>query len=128
MAPQPPAAGTDGTAGSGEKGEKSEKGEKNEKKMEKSYFASAVDSINPWNTARSTTPTPKENPLAKPPAAKTTPTKKADDHTVNTLYGHSFRRYPPECPPLNVMWFHAVDVSPASSQDALNISNNHAIE
>ncbi|KAI1250860.1 hypothetical protein MGN70_007919 [Eutypa lata] len=105
MAPQPPAAGADGTAGSGEKGDK------NEKKVEKSYFASAVDSINPWNTARSTTPTPKDNnPPPKPPAAKTTPTKKADDHTVNTLYGQSFRRYPPECPPLNVMWFHAVDV------------------
>lgn len=112
MAPQPPAAGADGTAGSGEKGDK------NEKKVEKSYFASAVDSINPWNTARSTTPTPKDNnPPPKPPAAKTTPTKKADDHTVNTLYGQSFRRYPPECPPLNVMWFHAVDVSLASSRE-----------
>ncbi|RYP72491.1 hypothetical protein DL771_004131 [Monosporascus sp. 5C6A] len=100
MAPQPPPGGTDGTAGADDKGEK---------KVEKSYFASAVDSINPWNTARSTTPTPKENPSPKP-APKPTPAKKADDHTVNTLYGQSFRRYPPDCPPLNVMWFHAVDV------------------
>ncbi|RYO88011.1 hypothetical protein DL766_004986 [Monosporascus sp. MC13-8B] len=108
MAPQPPPGGTDGTAGADDKGEK---------KVEKSYFASAVDSINPWNTARSTTPTPKENPPAKAapkptpkPTPTPTPTKKADDHTVNTLYGQSFRRYPPDCPPLNVMWFHAADV------------------
>lgn len=94
------------------KTEKTEKTEKKaEKKAEKSYFASAVDSINPWNTTRSTTPTLKENPPPKPAPPTSAPTKKADDHTVNTLYGQSFRRYPPDCPPLNIMWFHAVDVS-----------------
>ncbi|KAI1467877.1 DDHD domain-containing protein [Daldinia caldariorum] len=77
------------------------------KKTEKSYLASAVDSINPWTTSRSTTPTPKD---VAPKTGKTPPTKKAEDHSTNTLYGQSFRRYPPECPPLNVMWFHAVDV------------------
>ncbi|KAI1481117.1 DDHD domain-containing protein [Daldinia eschscholtzii] len=77
------------------------------KKVEKSYFASAVDSINPWTISRSTTPTPKDAP---PKTGKTPPTKKAEDHSTNTLYGQSFRRYPPDCPPLNVMWFHAVDV------------------
>ena len=116
MAPQPPEEGVDGTAGSDDKVDKGEKKaeKKVEKKAEKSYFASAVDSINPWNTARSTTPTPKDNPPPKPAPPKSTPTKKADDHTVNTLYGQSFRRYPSDCPPLNVMWFHAVDVSAVS--------------
>lgn len=83
-----------------------------EKKVEKSYLASAVDSINPWNTSRSSTPTPKEAP--KPPPPKPKPTqdapRKADDHSTNPIYGQSFKRYPPECPPLNVMWFHAIDV------------------
>ncbi|KAI1778022.1 DDHD domain-containing protein [Hypoxylon cercidicola] len=79
---------------------------KDAKKVEKSYLASAVDSINPWTTSRSTTPVPKD----APPKTKTAPTRKADDHSTNTLYGQSFKRYPPDCPPLNIMWFHAVDV------------------
>ncbi|KAI1650106.1 DDHD domain-containing protein [Daldinia loculata] len=77
------------------------------KKVEKSYLASAVDSINPWTTNRSTTPTPKD---AAPKTSQPVPTRKAEDHSTNTLYGQSFRRYPLDCPPLNVMWFHAVDV------------------
>ncbi|KAI1759634.1 DDHD domain-containing protein [Hypoxylon sp. FL1150] len=79
---------------------------KDVKKVEKSYLATAVDSINPWMTTRSTTPVPKD----VPPKTKTAPTKRADDHSTNTLYGQSFRRYPSDCPPLNIMWFHAVDV------------------
>ncbi|KAF3018189.1 hypothetical protein E8E14_011663 [Neopestalotiopsis sp. 37M] len=79
-----------------------------EKKQEKSYFASAVESINPWNTNRSTTPTPKDKEMPPPP--KPAPTKKADDHSSSTLYGQSFRKYPSDCPPLHVKWFHAVDV------------------
>ncbi|OTB09249.1 hypothetical protein M426DRAFT_135129 [Hypoxylon sp. CI-4A] len=97
-----------------EKGDKPAPAEKKEtKKSEKSYLASAVDSINPWNSSRSTTPTPKDGPSkAKPPAPAPVPTtkKKAEDHSTNTLYGQSFKRYPPDCPSLNVMWFHAIDI------------------
>ncbi|KAK8124585.1 DDHD domain-containing protein [Apiospora kogelbergensis] len=92
-------------------------GDIGEKKVEKSYLASAVDSINPWNTSRSTsrsnTPTPKEKEMPPPPPKPTpapNPSKKADDHSINTIYGQSLRKYPSDCPPLNVMWFHAVDV------------------
>ncbi|KAK4126746.1 DDHD-domain-containing protein [Parathielavia appendiculata] len=74
-----------------------------EKKAEKSYFASAVDSINPWAANRSTTPTPRD---PQPPVPPSHP----NDHTTNPYYGQSFRRYPPDCPPLNVQWFHAADV------------------
>ncbi|KAI1639941.1 DDHD domain-containing protein [Biscogniauxia mediterranea] len=99
-----PPAPNDGPAQSGDK----RNDKKGEKKPEKSYLASAVESINPWTANRSTTPAPKETPpLPKP---KPVATKKADDHSTNTLYGQSFRRYPADCPPLNVMWFHAVDV------------------
>lgn len=86
---------------------------KETKKVEKSYLASAVDSINPWNISRSTTPTPKDTASKPKPittAVPPTAAKKADDHSTNTLYGQSFKKYPPECPPLNVMWFHAVDI------------------
>ncbi|KAI2470907.1 DDHD domain-containing protein [Annulohypoxylon bovei var. microspora] len=85
---------------------------KETKKVERSYLASAVDSINPWNINRSTTPTPKDAASKPKPIVPTVPTaaKKADDHSTNTFYGQSFKKYPPECPPLNVMWFHAVDV------------------
>ncbi|KAI1302077.1 DDHD domain-containing protein [Xylaria venustula] len=82
-----------------------------EKKTEKSYLASAVESINPWTTGRSTTPVPKDSSSHHPlPKAQPLSAQKADDHSTNTLYGHSFKRYPTDCPPLNVMWFHAVDV------------------
>ncbi|KAH7026274.1 DDHD domain-containing protein [Microdochium trichocladiopsis] len=83
-----------------------------DKKPEKSYFASAVESINPWGASRSSTPTPKDGtapPPSKPAAGGTAP-KKADDHSINSLYGRSFKSYPPDCPPLKVMWFHAIDI------------------
>ncbi|KAI0100154.1 DDHD domain-containing protein, partial [Nemania sp. FL0031] len=84
-------------------------GKKGERKVEKSYLASAVESINPWTTSRSTTPTPKDTSLPQSKAVAP-PAQKADDHSTNTLYGHSLKKYPADCPPMNVMWFHAIDV------------------
>ncbi|KAI2640011.1 DDHD domain-containing protein [Xylaria nigripes] len=84
--------------------------QKGEKKPEKSYLASAVESITPWTTNRSTTPTIKDNPPLPQPIENPPAAQKADDHSTSTLYGHSFKTYPDDCPPLNVMWFHAVDV------------------
>lgn len=75
-----------------------------EKMVEKSYLASAVDSINPWAGPRSATPTPKDPQPALAPSTTV-------DHTLNPFYGQSFKRYPPDCPPPNIQWFHAVDVS-----------------
>ncbi|KAJ0120134.1 DDHD domain-containing protein [Diaporthe amygdali] len=77
-----------------------------DKKAEKSTWASAVESINPWSVSRSSTPTPREPPA--PPAPK--PTNQGGDHSINPIYGISSRRYPPDCPPLKVQWFHAVDI------------------
>lgn len=94
------------------------KGDKQpEKKPEKSYLASAVESMNPWTTSRSSTPTPKSKDSTAPPQPKPAPppARKADDHSTNTLYGYSLRKYPADCPPMNVMWFHAVDVRALSS-------------
>ncbi|ORY65284.1 DDHD domain-containing protein [Pseudomassariella vexata] len=85
-------------------------GPPSEKKVEKSYLASAVDSLNPWTTSRSISPAPKQKEMPPPSKPVPAPSKKADDHSINTLYGQSFKRYPADCPPLNVLWFHAVDV------------------
>ncbi|KAK1750870.1 phospholipase DDHD2 [Echria macrotheca] len=74
-----------------------------EKKAEKSYLASAVDSINPWAGSRTATPPLKDlqpNPVPPNPG----------DHSLSPFYGQSLKRYPPDCPPLKVQWFHAVDV------------------
>ncbi|KAJ4318104.1 hypothetical protein N0V84_007003 [Fusarium piperis] len=78
-----------------------------EKKTEKSYLSSAVDSINPWASSRSTTPTQKaKSEDARPAPVPANP----DDHSTTHLYGQSFKSYPAGCPPLRVQWFHAVDV------------------
>ncbi|KAI1109017.1 DDHD domain-containing protein [Nemania sp. NC0429] len=95
------------------------KGDKQpEKKPEKSYLASAVESINPWTISRSSTPTPKTKDSSSLPHPKSgpPPAKKADDHSTNTLYGYSLRKYPADCPPMNVMWFHAVDIPKSKPQ------------
>lgn len=84
-----------------------------DKKVEKGYFSSAVDSMNPWAGSRSTTPTPKEpaSSSTTPPLPSTSgPSTVPGYHTTSHVYGQSLKRYPPDCPPLNVMWFHAVDI------------------
>lgn len=81
-----------------------------EKKAEKSYLSSAVDSINPWAAGRGSNPTQQ----GQSPTPSPTPPISADrpkDHSTNPLYGISWASYPKDCPPLNVLWFHAVDVS-----------------
>lgn len=77
-----------------------------DKKAEKSTWASAVDSFNPWAGSRSSTPVPKESAPPPPP----NPGNSGGDHSINLIYGVSARKYPPDCPPLKVKWFHAVDV------------------
>ncbi|TDZ38139.1 putative phospholipase [Colletotrichum trifolii] len=77
-----------------------------DRKSEKSYLSSAVDSINPWSGSRSSTPTPKDPPPQPNPA----PTARTGDHSITYLYGQSTRSYPADCPPLNVLWYHATDV------------------
>ncbi|KAI8953485.1 DDHD domain-containing protein [Xylaria longipes] len=100
-------SGTDHAAASNDKNG----GKRGERKLEKSYLASAVESINPWTTtSRSTTPTPKDSTSLPQTKTGPSPAQKADDHSTNNLYGHSFKKYPADCPPMNVMWFHAVDV------------------
>ncbi|CAK7205934.1 hypothetical protein SEUCBS139899_008714 [Sporothrix eucalyptigena] len=95
-----------------------------DKKPEKTTL---LGSMNPWaSSGRSSTPTPAQGetdqanmaatssaggkgtglPGPQPPTGSAS---NAPDHTTSSYYGRSFRRYPPECPPLKVQWFHAVD-------------------
>ncbi|KAI8312117.1 putative phospholipase [Colletotrichum sp. SAR11_240] len=77
-----------------------------DRKTEKSYLSSAVDSINPWSGSRSSTPTPRDPPPQPVPA----PAARPGDHSITHLYGQSTKSYPADCPPLNVLWYHATDV------------------
>lgn len=38
------------------------------------------------------------------------PLKEGIDHAINWRRGLSWKKYPKNCPPLSVQWFHAVDV------------------
>ncbi|KAH8169509.1 DDHD domain-containing protein [Sarocladium implicatum] len=80
-----------------------------EQKADKSYLTSAVQSLNPWGS-RSATPTPGDQPEPPSPASAVAPSSDPRDHTIPQLYGQSSRSYPSDCPPLQVQWFHAVDV------------------
>ncbi|KAK2609351.1 hypothetical protein QQS21_002132 [Conoideocrella luteorostrata] len=82
---------------------------------EKSYLSSAVDSINPWSSSRTATPTPenkKDAAAASAPEPSTAANKPATlgGHSITPFYGQSVRTYPKSCPPLMVQWFHAVDI------------------
>jgi hypothetical protein len=75
-------------------------------KPEKSYLSAAVESISPWSTSRSSTPKPSSASTTGPELAS----QQGTDHSLNRHHGISARRYPKDCPPLNVRWFYAVDV------------------
>lgn len=81
-----------------------------EKKGEKSYLTSAVDSINPWAGKRASSPAPDAKATQSPQPATATAPVDPGDHSITHLYGQSFRTYPPDCPPLYVQWYHAIDV------------------
>ncbi|KAL5604286.1 hypothetical protein BROUX41_002259 [Berkeleyomyces rouxiae] len=79
---------------------------KSDKKPEKAH--SYLDSINPWAASRSSTPVTPVRDTSSPQSVTSAPARKAD-HSTSHLYGRSFSSYPPDCPPLNVLWYHAVD-------------------
>lgn len=93
-----------------------------DKKVDKSYLSSAVDSINPWANSRAPTPTQESTNSSSGSGSKkakkdelrpgldTFAAGDPGDHSTTHLYGQSFRTYPADCPPLDVQWFHAVDV------------------
>jgi hypothetical protein len=83
------------------------------KPAEKSILSSAVESIYPWASSRTATPTPADKAKDGSKDATAGASNAPEDHSIPHLYGQSTRSYPPDCPPLNVQWFHAVDVQPS---------------
>lgn len=78
------------------------------------FLSAGINALSPWSSSRSATPKP-------PPAAHRDADDKAaglgmsnqrgSDHTVSHIHRLSPSKYPHDCPPLEVRWFHAVDVS-----------------
>ena len=83
-----------------------------EKNGERSYLSSAVESINPWAAKPTSSATlAKKTKIDEVSGAVTNVSPFGPgDHSITHLYGQSLHTYPPDCPPLNVQWFHAVDV------------------
>ncbi|KAG0156544.1 hypothetical protein PDIDSM_3725 [Penicillium digitatum] len=67
---------------------------------------SFLGTLTPWSTSRSSTPTPQSGYHQKPDVLQRS---QGGDHTVTHTHRLSMRRYPPDCPPLKVRWFYAVD-------------------
>ncbi|KAJ5788098.1 hypothetical protein N7457_003088 [Penicillium paradoxum] len=64
---------------------------------------SFLGTLTPWTTPRSSTP--QSDDPKKPDILQRS---RGEDHTVHR-HRLSARRYPPDCPPLKVRWFYAVD-------------------
>ena len=80
--------------------------------------------LSPWGSRAATpkpppTPTPaeadktkgKEKEKDQDASTGGLGTQRGGDHVVDRRHRLSLKRYPRDCPPLAVRWFHAVDVS-----------------
>ncbi|GIJ88427.1 S23-interacting protein [Aspergillus pseudoviridinutans] len=68
-----------------------------------SQRGSFLGAISSWNASRNTkTPLNTDGP-------DVLPRSQGEDHTVTNRHRLSLRHYPPDCPPLRVRWFYAVD-------------------
>ncbi|KAF2661760.1 DDHD domain-containing protein [Lophiostoma macrostomum CBS 122681] len=81
------------------------------------FLSAGINAFSPWSS-RSTTPKPPPTPQPgddTKSSATGMGTQRGGDHTVNRRR-ISPRKYPGDCPPSAVRWFHAVDglLSPAS--------------
>ncbi|KAI9818312.1 MAG: hypothetical protein M1832_004430 [Thelocarpon impressellum] len=72
-----------------------------------SYLPAGLGGLSPWG---SRTASPKPPPNAGTAGDGGRGKQQGGDHTINPRNRVSPRKYPPDCPPLNVQWFYAVDV------------------
>jgi hypothetical protein len=102
------------------------------------FLSAGINALSPWGS-RSATPKPpstprsvednkdkdreKEKEKEKEKAAQSgVGAQRGGDHRVNRRHRLSLKRYPQDCPPLAVRWFHAVDVSSYIIYFSLNSS------
>ncbi|KAF2147254.1 uncharacterized protein K452DRAFT_4209 [Aplosporella prunicola CBS 121167] len=74
-----------------------------------SYLAAGINAISPWGS-RNTTPKTKPAPEDEQPTELSLASQRGGDHTVSHRHRLSLKKYPKDCPPLVVQWFHAVDI------------------
>ncbi|EKG09352.1 DDHD domain-containing protein [Macrophomina phaseolina MS6] len=77
-----------------------------------SYLSAGINAISPWGS-RSQTPQTHPAPdssESQPPELNLTQQSRGADHTVTHRHRLSLKKYPRDCPPLSVQWFHAVDI------------------
>ena len=74
-----------------------------------SSYLSSLSKLSPW--PRSPALPPSKGKDGEPEPAPLLHQQKGADHRVlGTRHKLSQRKYPPDCPPMRVQWFHAVDV------------------
>ncbi|KAF2789718.1 DDHD-domain-containing protein [Melanomma pulvis-pyrius CBS 109.77] len=79
------------------------------------FLSVGINALSPWGS-RSSTPKPPPTPKTPKPEDEDKPQppgmgpQRASDHTISRRHGLSLKKYPRDCPPLAVRWFHAVDV------------------
>ncbi|KAF2011943.1 DDHD-domain-containing protein [Aaosphaeria arxii CBS 175.79] len=76
------------------------------------FLSAGITAFSPWGS-RSTTPKPPpttQNEEEDKSHASGMGTQRGGDHSVSRRPRLSLRKYPADCPPLNVRWFHAVDI------------------
>ncbi|OQE19067.1 hypothetical protein PENSTE_c016G03630 [Penicillium steckii] len=66
---------------------------------------SFLGTFSPWNTPRSSTPQPADHAQGSDVLQRS----QGEDHTVTHRHKLGQRHYPPDCPPLKVRWYYAVD-------------------
>ncbi|KAF2478338.1 DDHD-domain-containing protein [Lindgomyces ingoldianus] len=75
------------------------------------FLSAGLNALSPWGS-RSATPKPPHTDDDE--KDKTAPAaigaQRGGDHTINRRHRLSLRKYPNDCPPLVVRWFHAVDI------------------
>ena len=84
----------------------------------KSYLSTGIggiSSLSPWGS-RSGTPKPPDTKEGTEAKEAVFGTQRANDHTVSRKNRFSLKRYPRDCPPVTVQWYHAVDVCVTGSQ------------
>ncbi|KAF2260793.1 DDHD-domain-containing protein [Lojkania enalia] len=96
------------------------------------FLSAGINALSPWGS-RSTTPKPPNTPQSKDDEKKRSTsgmgTQRGGDHIVSHRHWVSLKKYPKDCPPLVVRWFHAVDVrkpsySPCAKSPKVKSTNN----
>lgn len=76
-----------------------------------SYLASSITKFSPWaGRSPASKPVAAKDGDVKPMSLNLKQQQKGADHRLSHRRGPSLRNYPPDCPPLTVQWFFAIDI------------------